>query len=68
MVATVRSSPAGLDFDKPTPLFQTNVVYTGVSKTQYAVSADGRFLINQPVADSAPPPITLILNWRPPGK
>jgi hypothetical protein len=63
MAATVRRSAAGLDFDTPTPLFQTNI-YTGTAKTQYAVADDGHFLINQLVADSAPAPITLILNWR----
>ena len=26
---------------------------------------DGRFLINQPVADATAAPITLILNWSP---
>jgi Tol biopolymer transport system component len=66
MAATVRSSAARLDFDKPVPLFQTSIyLYGGNLKTQYAVSTDGRFLINQPVVDSAPAPITLILNWKP---
>ncbi len=31
----------------------------------YAVARDGRFLINQPVADATAAPITLILNWNP---
>lgn len=31
---------------------------------EYAVSRDGWFLTNQPVADAAAAPITLILNWR----
>jgi hypothetical protein len=34
----------------------------------YAVARDGRFLINQPVADTTAAPITLILNWNPEGK
>src|SRR5262249_14876891 len=42
MAATVRYSAAGLDFDTPAPLFQTNII-TGIPKTEYAVSADGRF-------------------------
>jgi len=35
------------------------------NKQEYAVSRDGRFLINQPAeAAMPPPPITLILNWH----
>jgi serine/threonine protein kinase len=64
MAATVRPSPSGFDFDTPTALFQTNL-YFDASKAQYAVSADGRFLINQSFANASPPPITLILNWHP---
>jgi hypothetical protein len=37
-------------------------------KTQYSVSSDGRFLINELVNDSADLPITLILNWAAPRK
>jgi hypothetical protein len=36
----------------------------GTNKQQYAVSRDGRFLINQPAETSAMPPITLIVNWK----
>ena len=32
---------------------------------EYAVSRDGRFLINQMVEESVNSPITLILNWNP---
>jgi len=34
-------------------------------QTQYAVSRDGRFLINTQVDESNTTPITLILNWKP---
>jgi hypothetical protein len=34
---------------------------------QYDVTRDGRFLINT-VVDETPPPITLLMNWRPGGK
>jgi len=34
----------------------------------YALSRDGRFLINQPVADATAAPITLIVNWNPEAK
>ena len=33
-------------------------------RPQYAVSREGRFLINMPV-ESVTPPITLLLNWKP---
>jgi hypothetical protein len=50
----------------PAPLFQAGLQPGGRSgKQQYAVSQDGRFLMNQPVEAGADTPITLILNWRP---
>ena len=62
---------AGMSFTAGTPLalFPTRIVDGGTVATnrpQYAVARDGRFLINQPVADATAAPITLILNWRPP--
>ena len=36
----------------------------GANKQEYAVSRDGRFLINQRVDASSTTPITLILNWK----
>ena len=63
---------AGASFETGTPraLFPTRIVDGGTVATvgpQYAVARDGRFLINQPVADAAAP-ITLILNWNPDAK
>ena len=37
----------------------------GANKQEYAVSRDGRFLLNQPAEASITSPITLILNWKP---
>ena len=37
----------------------------GANKQEYAVSRDGRFLLNQPAEASTTTPITLILNWKP---
>ena len=49
----------------PTALFAADVVTGGgADKQQYAVARDGRFLVIRPV-ESAPEPITLLLNWRP---
>ena len=48
----------------PAPLFSASLVSGGgTNKQEYAVSRDGRFLINQLVEPSTTPPITLILNW-----
>ena len=50
----------------PAPLFPVTVAPGGgANKQQYAVSRDGRFLINQPAESSTTTPITLILNWHP---
>jgi dipeptidyl aminopeptidase/acylaminoacyl peptidase len=50
----------------PEVLFPTRIGDGGAStfKAQYAVSRDGRFLVNQPPDDSTAP-VTLILNWKP---
>jgi dipeptidyl aminopeptidase/acylaminoacyl peptidase len=55
----------------PSALFQTMMDPTArlgvIGRNQYAVVPDGRrFLINQPPANAVPPPITVIVNWRPP--
>jgi len=60
---------AGPSFEAGTPvaLFPTRIAEGGtiaINRAQYAVGRDGRFLINQPVADATAAPITLILNWQ----
>ncbi len=72
--ATMMAVPvtaAGASFTAGTPmaLFPSRIFEGGTSRTvpQYAVARDGRFLINQMVADAAAP-ITLILNWNPDAK
>ncbi len=46
----------------PHALFQTSIVAANFADTQYAVSPDGRFLINslQPKTSS---PLTLVIGW-----
>jgi len=72
MAAPVQLDPARQSVDVGTvvALFSTRVVggaLPGARKHQYDVSADGqRFLINTAIEESAPSPITLILNWKPP--
>ena len=67
MAVTVQASGGKLDADSPVALFQTRtpVSSSAIFKAQYAVSRDGRFLINMPLEDSNAAPITLILNWKP---
>jgi len=55
--------------ETPVALFPVTLVPgAGANKQQYAVSRDGRFLINQPAETSTTTPITLILNWKVPAK
>jgi serine/threonine protein kinase/Tol biopolymer transport system component len=67
MAAAVRAS--GLTFDPGTPmaLFKTRMVVGGNAnlEPQYAVSGDGRFLINVPDETSSAAPLTVIMNWNP---
>jgi eukaryotic-like serine/threonine-protein kinase len=58
-----------LDPGSPVPLFVTHLA-TGINvppavgtRAQYAVSRDGRFLLNESVEGAAAPPITIVLNW-----
>jgi Tol biopolymer transport system component len=46
----------------PTQL-ATGIVGTSQSHAQYAVAADGRFLLNVPVGDPAASPIVIVQNW-----
>jgi Tol biopolymer transport system component len=65
---SVTASPDGktLDLDAPVPLFETRLA-TGPTavpgRSQYAVAPDGRFLLNTIVDNTAPSPITVVLNW-----
>ena len=67
MSASVNTSQSTFEAASPAALFQTRIVTGGLAalQTQYAVSRDGRFLINTQVAESNTTPITLILNWKP---
>lgn len=72
MAVPVRVGTDGRTFNpgSPVALFQTRLA-TGAnvgiggfaSAPQYAVAADGRFLMNVVASDAAISPITLILNW-----
>jgi len=66
MAAPVAGEPSTFDAGTPATLFATPIrgLVGAVPKHQYAVSPDGRFLINTEL-DSADAPITLIQNWTP---
>ena len=68
MAVTIAASGSRLEAGKAVPLFHTRIVSSNFAdKAQYAVSRDGRFLINQAKAESVAP-ITVIQNWNPDGK
>lgn len=67
MAASVRTSISNVETGSPTALFQTRIVTGSAFAHEYAVSRDGRFLVNT-VLDNAASPITLLLNWKPPAK
>ena len=67
MTVPVRASASTFEAGSPAALFQTRTVVGGQANLtpQYAVSRDGRFLINVPDDASTVAPITLVLNWNP---
>ena len=66
MAASITGAGGTFSAATPTPLFPVTLAPPlGANNQQYAVSPDGRFLINQPVETSTAVPITLILNWHP---
>ena len=67
MAVPVTASGTSFEAGTPVALFPTRIVDGGTlsqSRPQYAVARDGRFLINQPVAEATAAPITMILNWQ----
>jgi Tol biopolymer transport system component len=70
MAVPITTRGATVEPGTPVLLFQTRIVGGGISAgggTQYDVSADGRFLINTVLEDTASP-ITLLQNWNPEAK
>ena len=62
------SNGQAVDAGTPAPLFATHVggAVSGLDRQQYVVSPDGqRFLMSVVPEDPNPPPITVILNWKP---
>jgi hypothetical protein len=67
MTVPVRASASTFEAGSPTALFQTRTVAGGQATLapQYAVSRDGRFLMNVLDDTSTVAPITVVLNWNP---
>jgi len=68
MAVQIMATGASFEAGMPVPLFPLKILTgnaTSISRPQYAVARDGRFLVNQPLDESTSSPITLILNWRP---
>ena len=62
MSVSVKADGPSLEVGAPVPLFNTRLQFTG--GRDYDVSADGRFLMATAFSEqSAPVPITVILNW-----
>jgi dipeptidyl aminopeptidase/acylaminoacyl peptidase len=69
MAVPVAVSPDGktLELGVPAPLFRTRLASGATvnpGRPEYAVAPDGRFLMNTVVEDTAPSPITIVLNWE----
>jgi Tol biopolymer transport system component len=70
MAVSVNANGEALRAGPPIRLFQPRICgYANpVSRQQFDVSSDNRFLVNVTIDDEASVPITLLLNWRPPGQ
>jgi Tol biopolymer transport system component len=66
MAVSVSTSALEFEAGAAVPLFQAHIVTSSAAahKPQYALARDGRFLINQPVKETAATPITLLVNWN----
>jgi Tol biopolymer transport system component len=67
MAVSIVASGSTFEPGKSEILFPTQIRTTSVTgiRPQYAVSRDGRFLMNQAAQKSSSAPIMLILNWKP---
>ena len=71
MAVSIEEAGNGINSGKPTSLFHTRLWGGGsnaVTNQQYSVSHDGRFLMNINADTTLTPPITILLNWKPPAE
>jgi serine/threonine-protein kinase len=65
MASTILASGSSFEAGTPHVLFPVQLDRGPGGHPQYAVSRDGRFLVNQITEATSNAPITLILNWKP---
>jgi len=65
MASAVHASGSSFEAETPKVLFSLQVEWSNGGHPPYAVSRDGRFLVNQFAEATSNNPITLILNWKP---
>ena len=65
MASTILASGSSFEAGTPHVLFPVQLDRGPGGHPQYAVSRDGRFLVNQITEATSNTPITLILNWKP---
>jgi len=67
LMAVRVTGDAALEIGASIPLFKPQLLNgptVGIGlRAQYDVARDGSFLLNVPVGDTPPPPITVVLNW-----
>jgi hypothetical protein len=63
MAVPVRMDPSSFEAGVAQPLFETAVPDLENARNRYAVSRDGRFLINTVLGEETTRPITIVLNW-----
>jgi eukaryotic-like serine/threonine-protein kinase len=67
MAVAVKLWGAQVTLGAPAALFRTHFApVRSISRQQYVVARDGQRFLIVTVAENAPPPITLVLNWKPP--
>ena len=67
MAVAVKLSGAQVTLGAPAVLFRTHFApVRSISRQQYVVARDGQRFLIVTVAENASPPITLVLNWKPP--
>lgn len=71
MMAVPVDAAAAFTAGTPVPLFGTHLATGGnvgigtfLSRAEYAVAADGRFLLNVMAGDGTGAPITIVQNWQ----
>ena len=64
MASTIHASGSSFEAGTPNVLFPAQLDWAP-GHPQYAVSRDGRFLVNQFTEATSDNPIIIILNWKP---